>query len=259
MLRIQKLKYLRADKIDAGDELVRSVTDGERLDELCESVRSNGIVQPLLVRRAGRRYELLCGSRRLQAARLAGVEMIPCAIVAGSGASASWQLAENSCREPLHYLETAAALQRLCCTGLSGADAAGQLGIAPAAAAKKMKLLAMSENQRRACVDSGLSERQAQAVMRLPEDEWEKAIVTVARRRLSDAKTEQYVRKLLRESDDAPCRQIVIKDVRIILNTINKVVDVMNQAGLEATAERRDSEDNIEYIVRIPIEKLQAN
>ena len=125
----------------------RRAFDEESLRELASSIQHHGILQPLTVRPAGDgRWELVAGERRLRAARMAGLETVPCICrAADDRESALLALVENLQRRDLHYLEEAAAIASyIRQTGVTQEEAAAQLGRSPSALANKLRLLRLS-------------------------------------------------------------------------------------------------------------------
>ncbi len=127
--------------------------DPAALEELADSISRHGILQPLTVRRGSGGWELVAGERRLRAARLAGMETVPCLEVAvDQTASALLALVENLHRKDLHYLEEAKAIaDYLHRTGVTQETAAAQLGRSPSALANKLRLLRLSPDCRTSC------------------------------------------------------------------------------------------------------------
>ena len=121
---------INIDLIDPSPAQPRSYFDEQRLEELANSIRENGIVQPLLLRRSGNRFELVAGERRWRAAQRAGLETVP-AVVRDIPDEKLLELAliENIQREDLNAIEEAQAYQRLIDTiGLTQEALAGRIG-----------------------------------------------------------------------------------------------------------------------------------
>ena len=116
------------------------------LAELAESIRRHGIIQPLTVRHSADGWELIAGERRLRAAKLAGLQTVPCLeMQVDEQDSAILALIENIQRRDLHYLEEAAAIAAyLRQSGSTQEEAAALLGRSPSALANKLRLLRLS-------------------------------------------------------------------------------------------------------------------
>ena len=195
------------------------------LQELADSIRRHGVLQPLTVRRTAAGWELVAGERRLRAARMAGLETVPCLETAADDRrSALLALVENLQREDLHYFEEAAAIAAyLQQTGATQEEAAAQLGRSPSAVANKLRLLRLSPACRAILVENNLTERHARCLLRL-EDEEERlsAARYLARNHLNVAQAEQYVeRRLAALQSTPPARRktYIIKDVRLFLKS----------------------------------------
>ncbi len=105
---------LSPDEIDPNPLQPRTVFDHTRIDELAASIRANGIIQPLIVRRKGERYELVAGERRLRASKLANLDKVPVVIQDyADNRMLEIAIVENLQREDLNPIETAQALDRL--------------------------------------------------------------------------------------------------------------------------------------------------
>lgn len=232
--------------------------DDEGLASLAESIRQYGILQPLAVRKTAGGYELVAGERRLRAARLAGLKTVPCLLVeAEERRSALLALVENLQREDLHYLEEAAAMARLIREHqLSQEEVARELGYSQPAVANKLRLLRLSPACAALLRQSGLSERHARAALRLEDDEQRLAALRhMAERQLTVAQSEQYVEQLLRQLPLTPPRRrstYIIKDVRLFLNSVDRGLRLIREAGVGADCQRKDTEDAILLTIRIP-------
>ena len=237
----------------------RRAFDEESLRELASSIQHHGILQPLTVRPAGDgRWELVAGERRLRAARMAGLETVPgICRAADDRESALLALVENLQRRDLHYLEEAAAIASyIRQTGVTQEEAAAQLGRSPSALANKLRLLRLSPACRELLVENGLTERHARCLLRL-EDEEERlaALGHIADKHLNVAQTEQYIEKRLAAlQSTAPKRRrtFILKDVRLFLNSLDRGLRLVREAGVDARSERQETDDAILLTIRIP-------
>ena len=143
----KKLIQLAPENIRANPAQPRQEFDKEALESLAESIRQNGLLQPVTVRRTqDGSYELVAGERRLRACRMAGVKLIPC-IVSGCDArqSAILALLENLQRRDLGVFEEAEGLRRLVEEwGVTQEEAAARLGKSQSSIANKLRLLRRS-------------------------------------------------------------------------------------------------------------------
>lgn len=233
----------------------RTVFDAGELDKLTESIRENGLLQPVTVRRVGEGFELISGERRLRACTRLGMKHIRAIILdVDDYQSAVFALLENLQREDLCFFDEARGIYELIYRwGLTQEAAACKLGIAQSTLANKLRLLRLPRRIQDLIMQHGLTERHARALLRLTEEEQqEKVIAAVVSRALNVTQTERFIDALLEEAQPHPRRLLVVKDLRIFLNTIDRAVSTMKEAGIEATVVQSDEQDYIEYTVRIP-------
>lgn len=254
----KRVLRLPAASIRPNPRQPRQVFEEAGLRELAASIRRHGILQPLTVRRIPEGWELIAGERRLRAARLAGLEIVPCIEAAADDQeSALLALVENIQRRDLHYFEEAAAIaDYLRQSGVTQEEAAAQLGRSPSALANKLRLLRLSPACREVLVSHGLTERHARCLLRL-EDEGERlnAVRHIAESQLNVAQTEQYIERRLAALQSAPPsgrRTFIIKDVRLFLNSVDRGLRLIREAGVDAQSGREETEDAILLTIRIP-------
>ena len=254
----RRVLYLSISDIRANPNQPRRHFDEGALRELAESIRQYGILQPLTVRHASGGYELIAGERRLRAAKIAGLREVPCLLARAEEESSSvLALIENIQRRDLHYFEEAAAIARLIAQyGLSQEQAADKLGKSQSAVANKLRLLRLSPECVSLLREHDLSERHARAILRLTDEEERLATLkTIIERSMTVAQTEEYIEGLLDKSAiTPPVRKptYIIKDVRIFLNSVHHQLGIMQRAGVDANAEREDTDNEIRLIIRIP-------
>lgn len=253
-----RVQYIPLGRIRPNPQQPRRSFDEEGLAELAASIRSCGILQPLTVRRAGEGYELVAGERRLRAARIAGLREVPCLVAqVGEEDSALLALMENLQRRDLDCWEEAQAIARLISRyGLSQEEAARRLGRAQPTVANKPRLLRLPEDVRALLRENGLTERHARALLRLQDPEVQRrAAGDMVRRGMNVAQAEAYVEKLLQSAQVTPPRgrsTYIIKDVRLFLNSVDRGLHLMRQAGVDAGWDRQDTDREILLTIRIP-------
>ena len=229
--------------------------DFDELEGLAQSIRQNGIIQPIAIRiNEEGKYELISGERRLRASRLVGIPRIPCIIMdASDEKSALFALIENIQRTDLSFFEE--AIENLITHhGMTRDEVCKKLGKAPPTISNKLRLLRLPENVRIKIVQENLSERHARELLRLTTlNQVERALSIIAEKRLTVAESEKLITQIL--NNDCKRKQPTMKlfkDVRIFVNTLNHAVDTMRRAGIEADSAKSETDEYIEYIVRIP-------
>ena len=253
-----KIYQLPVEAIRPSPFQARTSFNEQELEGLAQSIRENGLLQPISVRRVEGGYELVAGERRLRACKLAKMHTIP-AILCDypDERTAALGLLENLQREDLNPFEQAQGLRDVIvlwdCTQ---AEAAKRLGMAQPTLANKLRLLQLTADQRQFVLDNGLTERHARAVLRLPENRRSEALITIAKRKMNARATDLYIEQLLNETPGRH-RISMVKDVRIFVNTIDHAIRLMTDNGVPATAHREERDGYIEYTVRIPTAAAQ--
>jgi len=249
--------YLRPEELKENPVQPRKSFDEDALRELSESIRTYGILNPLTVRLRCGRYELVAGERRLRAAKMAGLREVPCMLFEANMEDAGViTLIENIQRRDLDFIEEAMGISRLIrMFGLSQEECARKLGKSQSAVANKLRLLKLPEDVLETLRDSGLTERHARALLRLPNGQSQREALTyIAKKQLNVADTDAYIDALLSEKEGVKeqKRTFVLKDVRVFLNTVTRSISMMNQGGIAAGMERQETEDSLILTISIP-------
>ncbi len=242
--------------------------DSNETLRLADSIRLHGILQPLCVRKPVSEgeirdfngvYELISGERRLRAAKLLGLDEVPCIIIeADSLKSAELAIIENLQREDLNIFEEASALAALInLYGLTQEEVAAKLSVSQSYVANKLRLLRFDEIEQKTIIEKHLTERHARALLRISDIRMRHAALgTIVERGYNVADTEEFVARLIHETTaEKPTkkpRTVLVKDIRIFYNTLDRAVDIMNRAGIDAKTQKKDLGDMYEITVRIP-------
>ena len=200
------LSEISIDAIAPNPRQPRQNFDAAALQELADSIREHGLIQPLVVTRAanpgaaGPAYTIIAGERRWRAARLAGLQQVPAVIKEASDqALLELALVENVQRADLNPLEEAAAYHMLIEEfGLTQAQVAARVGKARVTVTNALRLLRLSEPVKEALVTGTISEAHARTLLGLEEEDLQvEALALVVRRGLTVRQTEELVRRLL--------------------------------------------------------------
>jgi len=223
----------------------------EALQELSQSIRIHGILQPLSVRRVGVSYELIAGERRLRAARLAGLTEIPCIVMhmddRESGLTA---LVENLQRQDLDFIEEARGISFLIQKwAMSQEQVARTIGKSQSAVANKLRLLRHSPQVLEAIRAGGLTERHARALLKLnSEQEKIAAIGVIVDMKMGVARAERYIEELLEKKEPKAPKA----DVGAFLNSLSQSLARIQRFGIPAVSERRETDSQIVLTITIP-------
>lgn len=231
--------------------------DQETLLELANSIRQNGILQPLTVRiNEQGDFQLIAGERRLRAALLAGLSQVPCIVLEVDDSQSSvLALLENIQRQDLNFFEEAEGIAKLIETwSMTQEQLAAKLGKTQSTVANKIRLLKIKPADRETIISAGLTERHARALLKLNDQDRAGALKEIIRRGLTVSETEKMIESLLQPRKDIKIRKPtpIVKDIRIFINTFSNAVNVMKRAGIDAVAIAKDYDDYLEYTVRIP-------
>ena len=255
-----RIVLLPVEEIHPSPFQARTAFDEQELEGLARSIRENGLLQPITVRKnAAGGYELVAGERRLRACKLARMQSIPAIVCEFTDdRTAALGLLENLQRADLNPFEQAQGLRDVIALwDCTQADAAKRLGMAQPTLANKLRLLQLTADQRQFVLDNNLTERHARAVLRLPENRRSEALIMIAKRKLNARATDLYIDQLLNTAAPGKHRISMVKDVRIFVNTIDHAIRLMTDNGVPATAHREEKDGYIEYTVRIPTAAAQ--
>jgi ParB family chromosome partitioning protein len=255
-----EVKNLPVDEIVPSPYQPRTVFDDDRIDELMQTIRTHGIIQPVIVRIRNNKFELIAGERRLRAVRKLGLETIPAIIREfNDSQAASIALIENLQREGLTAIEEAAAYQQLIeMHDLTQESLAQRLGKSQSTIANKIRLLHLSEPVKTALLERKITERHARALLSLDEEELQtKVLDEIINKELNVKQTEARVQFLKEATKQKKAKRVSFaKDIRLALNTIRQSVEMVTSSGLHIDTMEQDYEDRYEIIIRIPKQKL---
>jgi len=218
----------------------RTVFDAEGLNELAESIKKYGILQPLTVRInpeksqfSNFQYELIAGERRLRASKLIGLQKVPCVVIeSDTKTSAALAIIENLHRKDLGIFEEASAIASLIeIHKLTQEQIASKLSLTQAAVANKLRLLRLTEEEKEVIAANNLTERHARALLRLKNPSMRLAVLNhIVRNNLNVKQSEDYIERKLAPSDDAVKEPSKPKDQsterKNLINSIKKAIEI---------------------------------
>ncbi|MEA4815274.1 MAG: ParB/RepB/Spo0J family partition protein [Lachnospiraceae bacterium] len=240
----------------------RKFFDISSLNELAGSISEFGIIQPLCIRslKSGG-YELIAGERRLRAAKIAGLSEVPCIISdISESESAFVSLVENIQRQSLNFIEEAESYESIINDyGFTQEALAKKLNKSQSSVANKLRLLKLNPEIKKLLISGELTERHGRAVLRLPDEALrEKIIKKAIEEGLNVKKTEELVEKEIKKicREDATVihkrtEKRSLKDIKLFINTLDKSVDILKQAGMSAEYIVEEKEDGCDIMLSI--------
>ena len=238
----------------------RKIFSPSEMKDLAQSIRVNGILQPITVRKLNTgEYELVAGERRLRAAAMCGSRKVPCIVVNCSDKQADqYSLAENIQRSDMNCFELAEGIEKLMKTyNLSRFDVSRRLGIRQADVTNIIKMLEFTDEEKDVMIKYKLTERHAKALLRIDDVIKRKMVLSeIISKGLNVTQTGNYIDSVLGETKDDTAKNqkttLIIKDIKILENTIKKAADTIRAIGIEAYSCSKETDNFIEYTIRIP-------
>lgn len=279
------LSYVPINRLTPNPLQPRKAFDGEELRALAHSIKENGVLQPLCIKEredlptisingqvvtAEAVYEIIAGERRWRAARLAGLEKVPCIIMkAAAGDSARIALTENFYRKDLSFFELAYAMQSIMLVcGLTQAELAESMGVSQPMVANKLRLLKFSDEERRIITDCHISERLCRLFLRVENESARLRLLRLAEAHglnaeQCEARIDAYLKgaptqQKHKKGGAAPKIVGTLSDIRFFINSVDKAVGMANAAGFEVEREEKDLGDFYEVHLIIPKSKRKA-
>jgi len=264
----EEIKNIPLHLINTNPYQPRKYIEQEKLDELAQSIKTYGLLQPIVVVKEKENYRVVAGERRVLACRKLEWSEIPAIVREYSGSSvAAVALIENLQRENLDFLEEAFAYKRLMEEfNLTQEVLAQRLGKSQSTIANKMRLLKLPEDVKSLLQNGNLTERHARLLLNLETPERQReALEKIIEDNLNVKAAEQLVNSIKdveqsrdsqekREDKTKNKKKAVIRDHRIFLNTIRQAVSVIQKAGLQPAVEEKEENDYWEIIIRLPKE-----
>lgn len=261
----ERVQEIEVSLITPNQYQPRSVFDEEKLHELAATIDEHGVIQPIVLRPLGDKYEIIAGERRWRAVSTLGWETIPAIIKPlDDDQSASIALIENLQREELTAIEEAMAYARLIdIHGLTQESLAEKLGRGQSTIANKLRLLKLPSSVQSAILEKKITERHARALIILKDPVLqEKVLHEIIDKQLNVKQTENRVKRYLEKSvenkadDEKKSKRFSLsRDSRIAVNTIRQSVHMVTDSGLDIDTNEEDMGDYYQFTIRIPKHK----
>ena len=253
-----KVVQIPVDLIVPNPEQPRKVFMDNELEELTNSIKEYGVLQPLLVKKAvGRKFILIAGERRLRASKLAGLQRVPVIVKdLDEPEAALIALVENVQREDLNFLEEARAYKKLMEDfNLTQGDIAKRVSKQQSTISNKIRILSLPEELQQMLMANKLTERHARALLKLSDEADRKKILKrVIDNNLNVKQTEKLIEELLLSKEKAYRKKNKINYIsyKIYLNTIRKAFNQVKNVEKEAKFIENDRGEFMEVQILIP-------
>ena len=231
--------------------------DPAAMHELTESVKNNGLIQPITVREIEDGYEIIAGERRWRACRNAGFETVPCYILSpNENEAAEMSMVENIQRENLTAVEEAKGyVQLMRQANMTQEEVAKRVGKSQSAIANKIRLLNLPQEVQDAVAGRELSERQARALLSLPREKQTAAYHYVTEKEMNVRQTEAYVEQIntvKKKRSRKPTTKGFTRNVQIGINSVKQCVEMIRKTGIDVEMETTDSPEEVRILLRFP-------
>ena len=257
----REIQLIPIDLVVANKNQPRKYFDEDSINELAESIKGVGIIQPLSVKEAYEgKFVLISGERRLRASKVAGLTKVPCVIIRADALDSELMaLIENIQREDLNYVDEARAYVQLINNyGFTQKQLAEKVGKKQSTISNKMRLLKLGSEVLALAVENRLTERHARALLSIPDTAARiKTIRTIKEKELNVRQTEDLVLRIkgevLLKSSNKRIKNVI--NYRIYTNTIKQAYDVIKKTGIDVDYDEKQFDDRVEVKIVIPLDK----
>ena len=221
----EKIYYIPIEDIIPNRFQPRLAFDEKELNELANSIIKYGVIQPIVLRNIGDKYEIIAGERRYKASCLAGLKKVPAIINnTDDNTSAEIALLENLQRKNLSVIEEAQSYKKLMDRGFTQEEIASKLGISQSSIANKMRLLNLPKDVQNALLYNKISERHARSLLSLPDADMQRNLLNkIISEKLTVKQTEEEISAILnRNKEQEPLPEDIQRFLKIEPKTESK-------------------------------------
>ena len=244
-------------KILPNPEQPRTIFKDEAIQELSNSIKEYGVLQPILLRDDGKFFSIIAGERRFRAAQLAGLEKIPAIIKAMDNKEVALiALVENVQREDLNFLEEAKAYKKLMDEfGLTQNEIAEKVSKKQSTISNKIRVLSLPDDIQNKILENKLTERHARALLKLnDEEDREKVIERIVANSLNVKQTEKIIEEIQQKKEALLRKKNKINYIsyKIYINTLRKAFNQIKEMEKNAIFAQEDKGDYMEIKITLP-------
>lgn len=253
---MSKLQQIPISQIKPNQYQPRTEFDDDSIQQLAQSIKENGLLQPITVRETFTGYELIAGERRYRACKLLNKQYIDAVVIeAGEVQSATFALIENIQREDLSAIEEANGyLQMIRLTGLTQTELAQRIGKTQSTVANKIRLLNLDQEVQQAISNKEITERHGRALLSLNEKQQIEVLNKIKDKQLNVSQTEEYVethfQQQKKKKNKIKCFGVANK---LIINTFVEAYKKVKNFSSAVTMQQEENDEN--YIITFTIKK----
>jgi ParB family chromosome partitioning protein len=245
-------KEIPVQQIQSNRYQPRITFDDVALKELADSIKENGLIQPISVRPNGKAYEIIAGERRYRAMQLLGYRNIPCIVTNVDDVQlAEMALVENIQREDLSAIEEAKAyLVMIESQALTQEKIAQKMGKSQSAIANKIRLLQLPQAIQDAVSARQVTERHARALLAVDPDQQLPVFKKIVEQNLNVRQTEALIEHHNTAPKRKPTTKGITRNLQIAINTIIASIKMIEKTGVNLEYKQTDQPDAIEVTIR---------
>lgn len=250
---MKEVRMVPIEKIVPNPYQPRLEFNQESLMDLAQSIRENGLIQPITLKENNGRYEIIAGERRYRACMMIGLTEVPANIMDVSEANmAELALVENIQRENLSAIEEAKAyVQIMKVSGCTQSELALKVGKSQSSIANKIRLLNLSENVQNAVSSKIITERHARSLIGTSAEKQEEILEKIVKKGLNVSQTEKLVKQ---EKKDKVVKKGFARDIKIAVNTIRQAYSMIARFNIKADLSEYEDEDGYTMTIHFPKE-----
>ena len=237
----------------------RNIFNDEKINDLAKSIKEHGVIQPIIVRRIEKGFEIIAGERRFRATKSLDLQTIP-AIVRNYDdiTTASVAIVENIQREDLTSIEEALAYKQLMnLHEITQAELASQIGKSQSTIANKIRLLNLTEQVQNAILNREITERHARSLLLVKQESLQiKLLKKIIEKKLNVAQTEKLIEESLMPTSKKHKTATVTKiprNFKLAMNTFNQAIMMVEKTGMNV--ETKTEELNDSYVITVSLKK----
>ncbi len=249
---MENVQYIEVSKIIPNKHQPRINFDNKDLVELAESIMTNGLIQPIVVRPRDSGFEIIAGERRFRACSMLHHEKVPCIVLEASDVeSAHMALVENIQRSDLSAIEEAIAYVKLMEeTNITQSDLAKQMGKSQSAIANKIRLLSLPDTVQQLVSEKVLTERHGRALLGIKAEQMDKVVKQVVEKKLNVAQTEKLIEDIKFPKKKVKEDKVFSKNIKIGINTLKHAREICAKSGIESTFEIEETDKEVLVIIK---------